>query len=184
MELVPSQLIQGNSWSLTYKPDDPSITEANGWSLNLALRGPTDTDVVGTFDTFTSTYTITIDTTVAAYEPGLYSFMVYLTKPTQRTMVSVGNCTVVGDPLLTIGLDLRSHNVKMLEALDAFLERRATNNQIDHIRSSIGDSNTRKELERMSFTELQALRQQYLRLVKQEQGAYPKGYVFGFKRII
>lgn len=184
MNLVPDTLTQGNSWKILYKPTDSSINDAAGWSLNLALRGVTDTDVQGVYDVETSTYTISITPTIAQYEPGVYSYFLYLSNVDERVTVEIGNTTVTGDPLTTIGLDLRSHNVKMLEALDAFLERRATNGQIDHIRSVIGDNTTKKELERMSFTELQGLRQNYLRLVKMEQGKFPKGYVYGFKRII
>lgn len=184
MNLVPSVLMQGNSWKIVYRPDDVTYIPANGWSLHLALRGVTDTDVTGIFDALTGNYTITITTAIATYEPGNYSYFVYLSNTSERITVELGNTNITGDPLTTIGLDNRSHNVILLEAVEAFIERRATNNQIDHLRSSIGDSNTTKELERMSFTDLQKLRQNYARLVKMEKGSFPKAYAYGFKRII
>jgi hypothetical protein len=69
MNLIPESLVQGNSWSVTYTPTDISINDANGWVLNLALRGVTDSDFVSTYDLLSKTYTITITTALANMKP-------------------------------------------------------------------------------------------------------------------
>jgi hypothetical protein len=179
MNLIPESLVQGNSFTINYIPTDITINDSNGWSLNLALRGVTDSDFISTYDPQSKSYSIVITTVLANYEPGIYTYFLYLSNTDQRLTVENGSVTITGDPLTTIGQDLRSHNVKILASIEAFIERRATNNQIDFLKSVLDG----KELERMSFTDLQKLRQVYLRAVKLEKGTFPKGVAFGFRRL-
>lgn len=183
--LIQNKLTQGDSLTFDYYPNNDSYNDSAGWTLNFSMKGPSDKNYTAIYDSENKCFTFTIDSDSANYEPGLYSYYIYLSNATRKLRVAIeqGNVTVLPDPLTNTTQDLRTHNQIMLDAVSAFIERRASNDQIDHIRSMIGDSTTKKELERMSFLDLQQLRQKYLTLVKREKGIFPKAYQYAFKRI-
>ena len=173
--LLPQNLISGDTWEVYFSPPDGTKIPVNGWSLNLALRGNTTTDIVGTYNTSTNTYTIGATLAQAAYLPGSYSYSLYLMSSTKRETIESGNIDILENPL-TEFIDQRSHNKIMLDAIDAYLEKKATQQQIDHIETRLDG----KSLTRMSSLDLQKLRQTYSRLVKIEQQRFPVAVQYRF----
>jgi hypothetical protein len=167
MAIIPHKLIIGDSFSVTF-PDDRS--SADSWALDL-LIGDSVT-LHGTYDTTTFSWTIGATPLQASYQVGTQTFALRLSKSTTDRI------TIESGFLEVVGIGSQSHSQKMLISIEAFIERRATQGQIDHLESTIGD----KTLRRMSFTDLQALRQKYSYLVKIEQKRFPTQVNFTFGR--
>lgn len=174
--LLPQQIISGDTWVISFIAPDSVKVPANGWTLNLALRGNTNTDIEGTFNAGNNTYSIGPTLIQAAYLPGQYSYSLYFSSATGRETIESGNIDILDDPVSAQYLDKRSHNKIVLDAIDAYIQKKATNNQIDLIEQEIDG----KRLRRMSGLELQSLRQNYARLVKIEQQRFPVGVQYRF----
>jgi hypothetical protein len=126
----------------------------------------------GTYDTTTFSWTIGATPLQASYQVGTQTFALRLSKSTTDRI------TIESGFLEVVGIGSQSHNQKMLISIEAFIERRATQGQIDHIESHIGD----KILKRMDFRALQALRQKYKTLVLIENKRFPTAVNFSFGR--
>jgi hypothetical protein len=66
----------------------------------------------------------------------------------------------------------------MLDAIEAFIEKRATQGQLDHLMSEIDQ----KKLQRMSMTELVALRDHYKSKVMAIKNTAPRKFLYQFTR--
>lgn len=128
-----------------YQPTD-------GWALKYALRGPDVVDIVADADG--SSHLVTInpaDLTVA----GTYLVQGYVEKDGERHTVYSGRLKVAPDLVAAVaGYDGRSHAQKVIDAIEAVIEGRASKDQqelqIDGER-----------LVRIPFEELLRVRQRY-----------------------
>lgn len=173
--IIQNRLTQGDSWSCVYTP--PKVIEPTITSLKLALRGATNTDIVGAYDQLAGIYTLSVSPAVAQYLPGNYTYCLYLEAPGMRMTVEIGELVVLADPTGAYPVNVKTHNQRMLESITAYIEKRATNGQIDHIKSLVDN----KELWRITPMELLNLKQRYESLVARESGRFPKSYDYTFK---
>ncbi|MCU0589869.1 MAG: hypothetical protein MUC33_01395 [Desulfobacterales bacterium] len=68
--------------------------------------------------------------TTAGYSPGVYRWQAYVTKTTERYMVGSGTIEILANfAAASSGYDARSHVKKVLDALEAKLEGRASKDQ-------------------------------------------------------
>jgi len=78
--------------------------------------------------------------TTEGWAPGRYDWTAYVTNvANDRHVVATGVITLAPDPAAGVPFDGRSHARKMLEALEAALENRATSEDLDMIRGTYGD---------------------------------------------
>lgn len=146
--LIPQDIISGETLSLGfYDKNYP----ASDWSLNLYIRGASSLDVEGTpngdsFDIFVNTESL---------DAGQYQYQVELIKGPEKHFAQAGFFTVkAGLEDVSAGHDPRSHVEKVLEAIEALIESRATN---EHKKLKINN----RELEKHSFEELVKMRKVY-----------------------
>ena len=101
----------------------------------------------------------------AAYHPGDYDWQAVVDDGTTRATVMRGRVRVLPDPLNTgAGFDGRSHARRVLEALEAVIERRATSDQQSY---AIGG----RSLQKMRAEELIKFHAEYLSIVRAEDAA-------------
>jgi hypothetical protein len=104
--------------------------------------------------------------TTAAYTAGRYDWVAHVTDGTDRYQVASGVITVLPDVAEAATYDGRSHARKMLDAINALIEGRATAGDLDVVRTSTGDRATDWDL-----PSLMKLRQQYAQAVRAEDDA-------------
>jgi len=76
--------------------------------------------------------------TTAAYTAGNYDWTAHVTDGTDRHTIAHGTIEILPDLSAAATYDNRTHARIMLDAIEAVLESRATNDQIDIISTSIG----------------------------------------------
>ena len=157
--MILNKIIVGDSYSVDLSDYNSYLSQ--GYTLNLSLRGLSELDIATT----TTSLAIT-SAQSSTLSPATHSYLLYATKTTERITLQQGTVLVIANPLDSAVKDFSSFNIKMLDALEAHLLSKADSNQLDHLKSVIGD----KELQRMSLTDLVALRNKFLNLVNQEQG--------------
>jgi hypothetical protein len=168
----PSRLVSGDSFTWTYAD---SKYPASLYTLNVYFRGPTSI-------TFTATalnggYVLTVGTSQATYKAGTYNVSVVASNQTERVVLFQQAVEVLPDPIADTKKDQRTFNARMLDAVEALIERRASAGQIDIIKTEIKD----RSVETLKHTELLALRDRYKTKVLQEQGRLPKTIQFYFE---
>jgi hypothetical protein len=136
------------TWSRTLA-DYPAST---GWVLKYALRGPAVVDITGSSDGDTHIITIApADLTTA----GTYAVQGYVENGSERRTVYTGRLKVTPD--LTAAdatFDPRSHAQKVVEAIEAVIEGRATRDQQEMWIDG-------ERIVRTHFDELLKIRQRY-----------------------
>jgi len=70
--------------------------------------------------------------TTAAYVAGYYKYFIYATKDGETDMIESGTTTIRPNMLTATTYDTRSHVKKVLDALRAALEQKATNYQLQY----------------------------------------------------
>ena len=171
----PSTITQGDSFKFTTPIDE--YTPTDGYTLNLAIRGLSSADIVAT--TLLSDYIIDIPSSISStLTPGTYKAIFFVTKGIERVTLYSKSLEVLEDPILMGNIDMRSHEEIMLDAIEAFIEKRATQGQLDHLMSEIDQ----KKLQRMSMTELVALRDHYKAKVIAQTNRAPRKFLYSFVR--
>lgn len=158
---VPSTLTAGDTWSWTYTAEDyPADTWTGTWYFVGAERvfevagTPSGTDHAGTL----------APSVTAGIEPGRYAYRFRVTDGSTVATIGPGYLDVEADPAYVKATDPRSHARKVLDAIEAVLERRATHDQASY---SIGN----RSLSRMSIGELLTWRDKYKSMVQSEDAA-------------
>jgi hypothetical protein len=171
----PSTITQGDSFTFTTSIDEYPPTD--GYTLNLAIRGLSSADIVAT--TLASDYIIDIPTSISStLTPGTYKAIFFATKGIERITLYSKSLEVLEDPILMGNIDMRSHEQIMLDAIEAFIEKRATQGQLDHLSTEIDA----KKLQRMSMTDLVALRDHYKSKVMVQTNKAPRKFLYQFTR--
>ena len=104
--------------------------------------------------------------TTAAYDPGRYDWIAQASDGADKYTVGKGAITVQPDLSAATTYDGRTHARKMLDAINAVLEGRGTNADLDLVRSVRGGRDSQREPEH-----LLKLRQHYANAVKAEDDA-------------
>lgn len=102
--------------------------------------------------------------TTGAYAAGRYEWAARVTDSTDTHTIATGIWQIL--PALGTALDTRSHARRMLDAINALIEGRAVDGDIDVVRTTIGDHTTEFDL-----PTLIKLRGQYAALVASEDRA-------------
>jgi hypothetical protein len=125
MNVLPSSFRAGDtvSWTVAH-PDYPASA---GWSLNVTLAHPTlskltlGTTAVG--DAFLVSLTAA---TTAAYAPGQYAYLARVSKGADTYTLDAGSVTIEPDLAAATTYDGRTWAQRMLDAIQAALEGRAS----------------------------------------------------------
>lgn len=157
----PFELVAGDTWEWTRDLDD---YPAGTWTLTyyLHLLGATGTPISITANADGTTHSVSVAKgTTAGYADGQYQWHGLVDDGTTRKKVDEGTLTVLPD-LTGTHVDTRSHNRKMLSAIEALLENRATKDQMAY---TVGG----RQLSRISIPDLLQWRDYYKARVNQEE---------------
>lgn len=144
----------------------------DGWALRAVLRGPAVINLVATAEGVQHRFHADA-TTTAGWAPGLYSFSIRAEKAGDVFETDAGTLEILPDLAnVAAGHDPRSHARKVLAAIEAILEDRAT---LDQERYRINN----RELYRIPRAELLKMRSQYRAEVRMEEAAQCGKSLFG-----
>ena len=164
----PAQLRAGDTWQWR-REDIADYPPADGWTLSYRFRHPTNTgfEIVATADG--SAYAVSVPAaTSTAYLAGRYSWAAWVqTQAGEIHTIDEGSVELLPNFRAANAagvLDTRSHARKVLDAIEALIEGRATKDQQQY---QIGD----RTLVRMQVAELLSLRDRYQAMVNSEEAA-------------
>ena len=170
MQILPQSIPAGLTFDRTLTL---TAYQAGVWSLSVALRGPSVIDINGTAVGNQHRLKVAASDT-AAWTPGRYWYSVRATSPDTGDVVEVeaGEVTITPDVAeATAGYDGTSHAQRVLDSIEAVLEKRATQ---DQQRYKINN----RELWRTPIAELLMLRDRYRAQVRMSRLA-KTGNLFG-----
>lgn len=143
----PGEIYAGDSlrWNKSIS-DHPA---GDGWTLHYALF---NADGTYSFDATADGDTHVVDvaaSTTANWSAGRYDWTAYVDNASgERKVVGTGTWKVHADP--TSGAhDGRTHARKMLDAIEATLEGRATASQLDLVSTAYGGRNVQRDPEKL-----------------------------------
>lgn len=163
LEREPTCLVAGDA--VAWRRSLPDYPAGAGWVVTYALRGPgAPVDLTATADGDAHVVAIT-SAASAALAAGRYLVAGFATLAGDRSTFYRGELEVEPNPdELAADFDPRSHARRVLESIEAVLERRATNDQKSYTVNG-------RALERWPLADLLALRDRYRREVANEEGA-------------
>jgi hypothetical protein len=127
---------------------------APSWAFHFYLRGPGSLDLVALPDGAAHRFSATAAQT-ASLQKGIYAWQLIGADGEQELLVDEGRVTVsIALSRLADGHEARTHAERMIGAIEAVLENRAT---LEQRRYRINN----RELERTSITELRRLLKEY-----------------------
>lgn len=156
----PLTLRAGDTWS--WSRIDADHTAAAGWAVAWHLAsaaGHYEQAGSGAGDTWSLTWPAA-DT--AGIPAGIYAWAAVATKAGETLTLASGQVLV--QPALTSAVDARSHARKVLDAIEALIENRATIDQQEYTIAG-------RQLKRMPLPDLLALRTRYRSEVQREDAA-------------
>ena len=135
---MKSELITGDTLQFTTSvPDYPASA---GWTLTYRLVPRTSGSAIS-FDATADgdDYDIEVGaSTTDDWTAGEYSWSAYVSKAGERHTVDQGTVKIQPNPGTVAAYDARSHARKMLEAIEAVIESRATSTQREMVSYTIG----------------------------------------------
>ena len=157
----PTSLYAGDTWTWTR---DGGAYPADTYTLTYYLRNAkSKIDVNAIADGTMFSVSIPASTT-ATYRPGRYEWIARVSGPAGSFTVGSGSMEVLPNLGLGVLQDGRSHARKVLDAIEAVIENRAT---LDQSSYSIGG----RSLSRMAVSELISFRDRYKAMVIAEERA-------------
>lgn len=132
----PAELRAGFTWQWKRQdlPDYPAPT----WTLKYAFKNAAQHFEV-TADADGSNFSVTLSaSTTGGYTAGKYSWVAWVESGSEKHQIDQGWLRVLASFTGATALDDRSHARKMLDAIEAALEGKATSSQLDAISYSIG----------------------------------------------
>jgi hypothetical protein len=169
----PKDIISGDSLNIIYT--DSEINPNNGYSLLVQISGSSSKTIAA--NVANNTFVVALSSAQNDFKEGVYTVAVASIKANNRTTLFTQTLNVLEDPWLTTKKDRRTFNMKMLDSVEALMQRRATSQQLDLIRTKIKD----RELEALSHEDLMKLHDRYKTRVLQEQGKLPKYVQYYFE---
>ena len=158
----PEKLTSGVTWKWKKTISDYPASE---WTLTYYLRkdGATATSFSATADGDTHLVTIAAATT-AAYASGIYDFIGWVIKGTEKYEVFNSMIEVLPNPTNTSAYDPRSHARRVMELLEAAMEGRVPNGMESY---SIGG----RSINKIPLSQLRELWEKYKQDVVMEEQA-------------
>lgn len=153
----PPEIRAGDSltWRVTGYPAEA------GWTFHYALRGPSSIDIEAIDDGGEYLVEVAASTT-AAWAPGWYRWVAYvLHTDGDRVTLDDGRLEILPDLLSAEAGDVRSHAQRMLELIEAALEKRIPKDQQSYEIDG-------QRLDRIPVERLEALRTRYRNEVRRE----------------
>jgi len=150
LSTVPTVIRAGDTvkWKKSF-PDYPS----SEWALQYAIYNQTNYYTVNAIAEEDGSFLITISATEsAAFDAGEYHYIARVSKNNEVYTVESGTIKILPD--VTSAVDDRSHVKKVLDALEAVIEGRATRTDLEY---QIGD----KRIRNMSHGEIYMLWKKY-----------------------
>lgn len=164
----PTRVTAGDT--VRWLKDLSDYLPADGWVLTYALVVSGVRIAVTATDYGDGRHYINLAaTTTAAWGVGTYDWQAYVTKAATSERYAIGSGRLEVLPNFATqpsGYDARSHARKMLDAIEAMLEGRASRGDIDLVTSAIGDRQLARKPEH-----LLALRDRYRAEVASELAA-------------
>jgi hypothetical protein len=149
--LIPSEISAGITFRL---PLSFSEYPAPDWELSLILRGPVAIDLFASGADEAHTFLAAAAVT-ANWAPGPYWWQLRASDGSDVVLVSEGQSKVLVDiSAVAVGFDGRSHSQRVLQAIEAVIENRAS---IDQESYSINN----RSLSRTPVSDLLKLRDRY-----------------------
>lgn len=165
--LEPLSARAGDTWRWERSlPDYP----APGWSLIYTLYGPAGVVHLTAVASGTAHRVALAPAVTGTYAAGRYDWIAHVTDGTDRLQVGSGAIQVLPDLRTATTADGRSHARKMLAAIEATLEGRASDGDLEIVRTQLGD----QAVERNPEVLIKA-HQRYLHAVAQEDAALALG---------
>ena len=158
---IPAQFFAGDT--LTFTRSLAAYSAADGWVLKYVLNGPKVEEFSTTADGSSHVASVPFGTT-EIWTPGTYTIVEKAEKDDQRFTTGTGLIQICENPTAVVaGTDNRPHCKKMLDAIEATLEGRASNDQLKYTYNGIS-------IERTDILDLIVARKRYAR----EWSAYQK----------
>lgn len=156
----PTEAVSGDTWLWTR---DLADYPAGTWTLTYYFKNRTQEFTIAATADGTTHVVAAAKATTAAYQPGEYHWTAVVDDGAERKTVERGTLIVLPDPAATgAGYDGRTHARKVLDAIEAVLENRATMDQEEY---SIGG----RSLKRTPVKDLMAMHEKYRALVNAEE---------------
>lgn len=145
------------------------VSPITAYTFKVSLRGPSTQDITGTVTGDSITFDMLIPVA------GMYRYTLLAIDTNQiRTLIESGDLVVTPDPTaIEDGQDLRSHAKKVLDAIEAVLEKRATKDQESHTIAG-------RSLSRTPIADLLMLRDRYRAELHTATKKLPKNVLFKF----
>jgi hypothetical protein len=171
-ENVPAELIAGDLWSWVRTLSDyPAPT----WTLTYYFENSGRSFSVIATTSGTGFAASATAATTTSYAPGRYRWRARVTNGAEAYTVESGWLVVRANPAAAGTYDARSHVRKVLDAIEATIEGRASNDQLS---MSIAG----RSISRTPMTELVTLREKYLAFVADEENAEDVAAGLGSKK--
>ena len=122
----PETLVAGDTWKWERSLSDYPASDS--WSLSYYLRKSGSSAITITSSANVDAHLVTVAAaTTASYTPGTWDFRGYVTKSGERYEVFNGILEVETNPATAASsYDPRTHAEKVIDAIEAVLESRAT----------------------------------------------------------
>lgn len=158
----PDHIVAGDT--VAWLRELPEYPASDGWSLEYYFRGQAGSfQVTATAEGDAHRVEVAPGTS-AGWAPGTYVWQAFATKTGARHRVDSGELVVEIDFTQVSGAyDPRSHAEKMVEAIEALMERRATTDQQSY---KLPDG---RELQRLGLADLNAWHKRYRQIVANEK---------------
>ena len=133
----PTSARAGDTWQ--WVRTDLSDYPASTWSLVYHFRNATDYfDVSASADG--DTFAVDVDpATTGPIAAGRYDWFAFVSAAGERYQIDAGAITVLADVASAAAFDARGWSRRMLDYVEAALENRATEDQLDLINATIAD---------------------------------------------
>lgn len=162
---IPLELTVGDTWSFTLSIGDH---DRPSWTATLYLQNESGSLSASSSGAGPEHVFIVAAATTAAYAAGKYRWTVRVSDGSTKSVMDSGWITLVPDPASTGARDQRSWARRALDAIEAALEGRATNDQLSF---QIRD----RSIQRTPLPELVTWRDQLRREVRAETSAQKQG---------
>lgn len=178
---VPSVLTAKASVSFT--ASTPTFDASDGYSGLIEFRSEGAGFDISSASSSGTTHTFTVAAASAAWTAGRYAWQLSAVKSGEKWIVATGETEVRPDfASASNGLDARTHIRKVLDAVEAVIERRATQSMLDMAIPS-GDSGM-IALKRVPLADLMKLRDTYRRELRSLETAANLAAGRGNRRLI
>lgn len=163
--MIPEKFAAGTTFAASVTL---TAYQAPDWSADLILRGPGQIDLAATSTGATHEFGASAGVT-SDWVPGVYWWALRVTQGAEVVQVDEGQLTIAPDLAAVTGThDGRSHAERVLAAIEAVIENRATTDQQKYTINN-------RELWRTPIADLLLLRARYRDEVRREQNAARSG---------